>query len=129
MPAQRTLILIKPDAVQRGLIGEILARFERNAATPAMAAAANRFAFHVDARDVLSSISAPTLVVHRTGDPVVGVAHGRFMAEHIPGARFSEFPGDFHESGLGKDEEVLDEIEKFLTRQPNFYAGITQPSR
>lgn len=29
MPATRTLILIKPDAVQRGLISEVLARFER----------------------------------------------------------------------------------------------------
>ena len=27
--AQRTLIIIKPDGVQRGLIGEILSRFER----------------------------------------------------------------------------------------------------
>ena len=26
---QRTLVIIKPDAVQRGLIGEIIARFER----------------------------------------------------------------------------------------------------
>ncbi len=29
MPTERTLVLIKPDAVQRGLIGEIIARFER----------------------------------------------------------------------------------------------------
>jgi nucleoside-diphosphate kinase len=29
MAAERTLVLIKPDAVQRGLAGEILARFER----------------------------------------------------------------------------------------------------
>jgi nucleoside-diphosphate kinase len=29
MPMERTLILIKPDAMQRGLSGEILARFER----------------------------------------------------------------------------------------------------
>jgi len=28
-PAERTLVLIKPDAVSRGLVGEILARFER----------------------------------------------------------------------------------------------------
>ena len=27
-PAERTLVLIKPDAVSRGLVGEILARFE-----------------------------------------------------------------------------------------------------
>jgi class 3 adenylate cyclase len=91
------------------------ARFERNSATPAMSAAALRFPLHIDARHALSSISAPTLVIHRTGDPLVNVAHGRYLAEHIRGARFSEYPGDFHESAMGKDEEVLDEIEEFLT--------------
>jgi class 3 adenylate cyclase len=91
------------------------ARFERNSATPAMAAAANRFSLYIDARPALGAISAPTLVVHRTGDPLINVAHGRYLAEHISGARFSEYPGDFHESALGKDEEVLDEIEEFLT--------------
>ena len=95
-----------------------LARFERAAATPAMAAAANRFALYVDARQVLSAISAPTLVVHRSGDPVVAVTHGRYLAEHIPGARLAEFPGDFHFSALGKDEDALDEIEEFLTGAP-----------
>ena len=29
MPVQRTLVLLKPDAVRRGLAGEILARYER----------------------------------------------------------------------------------------------------
>jgi nucleoside-diphosphate kinase len=29
VPAQRTLVLVKPDGVQRGLIGEILRRLER----------------------------------------------------------------------------------------------------
>jgi class 3 adenylate cyclase len=91
------------------------ARFERNSATPAMAAAANRFSLYIDARPALGAISAPTLVVHRTGDPLINVVHGRYLAEHIRGARFSEYPGDFHESALGKDEEILDEIEEFLT--------------
>jgi pimeloyl-ACP methyl ester carboxylesterase/class 3 adenylate cyclase len=92
-----------------------LARFERNAATPAMAAAANRFSLHIDARQALSAISAPTLVVHRSGDPLIGVVHGRYLAEHIRGARLSEFPGDFHFSAIGHDEDILDEIEEFLT--------------
>ena len=91
------------------------ARYERASATPAMAAAANRFSLYIDAREALDAISAPTLVIHRTGDPLINVAHGRYLAEHIRGARFSEYPGDFHESALGKDEEVLDEIEEFLT--------------
>jgi class 3 adenylate cyclase len=92
-----------------------LARFERNAGTPAMAAAANRFGLRIDARDALGAISAPTLVVHRTEDPITGVVHGRYLAEHIRGARLAEFPGEFHFSALGKDDEVLDEIEEFLT--------------
>ncbi len=91
------------------------ARFERSSATPAMAAAANRFSLYIDARQALNAISAPTLVIHRTGDPLVNVAHGRYLAEHLRGARFSEYPGDFHESAMGRDEEVLDEIEEFLT--------------
>jgi class 3 adenylate cyclase len=91
------------------------ARFERSSATPAMAAAANRFGLYIDAREALGAISAPTLVIHRTGDPLVNVVHGRYLAEHIRGARYSEYPGDFHESATGKDEEVLDEIEEFLT--------------
>ena len=91
------------------------ARLERSSATPAMAAAANRFSLYIDAREALGAISAPTLVIHRTGDPLINVAHGRYLAEHIRGARFSEYPGDFHESALGRDEEVLDEIEEFLT--------------
>ena len=28
-PVQRTLVVLKPDAVQRGIVGELLARFER----------------------------------------------------------------------------------------------------
>jgi DNA-binding SARP family transcriptional activator/class 3 adenylate cyclase/alpha-beta hydrolase superfamily lysophospholipase len=92
-----------------------LARFERNAATPTMAAALNRFGLHVDARNVLGAISAPTLVVHRIGDPLVGIANARYLAEHIRGARLAEFPGEFHMSGIGNDEDILDEIEEFLT--------------
>jgi pimeloyl-ACP methyl ester carboxylesterase len=91
------------------------ARFERAAATPTMAAAANRFGGRVDARHVLSSISAPTLVIHRREDPLIPATFGRYMAERIRGARYSEYPGAFHFSATGQDEEVLDEIEEFLT--------------
>ena len=32
-PAERTLVLVKPDALRRGLLGEILSRFERKGLT------------------------------------------------------------------------------------------------
>ncbi len=91
------------------------ARLERSSATPAMASAANRFLLRVDAREALDTISAPTLVVHRSEDPVTPLEHGRYLAEHIRGARLAEVPGAFHFSGIGNDEDALDEIEQFLT--------------
>ena len=35
----------------------------------------------------LSSIAAPTLVIHGTADPMFPPEHGRALAEEIPGAR------------------------------------------
>ena len=35
----------------------------------------------------------PTLVVHRDHDPFADVAAGRYVAGHIPGARFVEIAG------------------------------------
>jgi class 3 adenylate cyclase/dienelactone hydrolase len=51
---------------------------------------------HLDAGPFLAQITAPTLVVHATGDPVIPVAGGRYIAERIPDARFVEVPGDDH---------------------------------
>jgi class 3 adenylate cyclase len=95
----------------------LLARAERNSATPALAAAALNFGARTDVRHVLHTISAPTLVLHRTGDPLISVGCGRYLAEHIAGARFIELPGNFHLSGVGQDDEALEEIEEFLTGQ------------
>jgi class 3 adenylate cyclase len=61
-------------------------------------------------------VSAPTLVIHRSGDPVLPLRLGKYVADHIPGARFVELPGDFHVSGEpGGDDDVMDLIEEFLT--------------
>jgi class 3 adenylate cyclase len=93
----------------------LFARAERNAATPALAVAALRFEFQSDVRHVLSSISAPTLVLHRVGDPQVPVDCGHYLADHIGSAKLIELPGDFHLSGTGRDDDMLDAIEEFLT--------------
>jgi pimeloyl-ACP methyl ester carboxylesterase len=67
-----------------------------------------------DVRDLLGSVQCPTLVVHRTGDLDASVAEGRYIAEHIPGARFVELPGEIHVP-FHRPDEILDEIEEFLT--------------
>jgi class 3 adenylate cyclase len=68
----------------------------------------------VDLRSVLPSIRMPTLVLHRTEDPGEPVESGRYLAEHIAGARLVELPGRDAQPWLGDPEAVLAEIEEFL---------------
>jgi class 3 adenylate cyclase len=69
---------------------------------------------------VLPLISVPTLVLHRRGELVVFVDEGRFIAEHIPGAKFVELDGVDHWPWLGDADSVVEEIQEFLTgtREP-----------
>ena len=67
----------------------------------------------VDLRDVLSSIRVPTLVLHGLGDLEASIEHGRYLAQHIPGAELREMPGSTHMWSHSDDLPV--EIERFLT--------------
>jgi class 3 adenylate cyclase len=53
-------------------------------------------------------------VIHRIGDRDARVEEGRYIAEHIPGARFVELPGDAHVP-FWEPDDVVDEVEEFLT--------------
>jgi class 3 adenylate cyclase len=51
--------------------------------------------------------------MHRAHDNFIDIRHSRYLAEHIPGARFVELPGT--DTLFGDDAIELDEIEEFLT--------------
>jgi class 3 adenylate cyclase len=92
------------------------ARMERMALSPAVARQYAEMMFDLDIRAALPSIQAPTLVLHRTGDPVVPIAAARYLAEHIDGARYAELDGDEHFWFMGDDvDALLDEIAEFIT--------------
>jgi class 3 adenylate cyclase len=55
--------------------------------------------------------------MHRTGDRVVSVHAGRWLARQISGARLAEFPGADHILFVGEVAPVLGEIEEFVTGQ------------
>jgi class 3 adenylate cyclase len=71
-------------------------RLFRYGASPTSLEALNRMNMAIDVREVLPVISAPTLVVHQHEDPWTPVEHGRYLAEHIPGAAYVELDGDEH---------------------------------
>jgi class 3 adenylate cyclase len=92
-----------------------LATYYRRSASPGAAVALMRMNTQMDVGDVLQSIRAPTLVMHRTGDRDVKVEEGRYIAARIPGARYVELSGDAHTLWAGDADPVVDEIEEFLT--------------
>ncbi len=79
-----------PSAAQSPGFVEWYARLERFGATPRVARARLASLFELDVRPVLSSVGVPTLVVVSRGDTYVRSDHGRYLAEHIAGARLLE---------------------------------------
>jgi class 3 adenylate cyclase len=85
------------------------------AASPSMARAVSDVVAAADVRDKLASITAPTLIIHRADAAFVASGHGRYLAEHIPGARYVELPGTDSLHWVGDAAPILDEIEEFVT--------------
>jgi class 3 adenylate cyclase len=92
---------------------------QRNAATPAGWTAFARMAFDIDVREVVPTIHVPALVIHTTEDRVCNVGQGRWLARHLPGAKYVELPGGDHLPWFNPDA-TLAEIREFLTgsREP-----------
>ena len=91
-----------------------LGMLERMSASPGMARATIEAGFRLDVRPILPAISAPTLVIHATDDPVP-VQGGRYLADHIPGARLLEVQGTDHAPWFTDPDGITDAIEDFLT--------------
>lgn len=91
------------------------ARYQRQAASPGAAVALLRMAYDTDVRGVLAAIGTPTLILHRTQDPMMPVVHSRYMAQHIRSAKLVELPGQDHLFFVGDADAMLDEIREFLT--------------
>jgi len=83
--------------------------------SPANARAINLLTTRVDLRDRLSTITAPTLLLHRVDNPFVRVDHARYLAAHIPNATLIELPGNDHVAFAGDTDELIGSIEEFVT--------------
>ena len=90
------------------------ARAFRLSVSPGAAAAYIRTNIEVDVCDVLPLLRVPTLVMHRKEGGGWDIRSGRYLADHIPGARFVELPGADFAPALGDQESLFAELEKFL---------------
>ena len=88
--------------------------YRRLGASPGAAADLARMNALIDVRDLLPLISVPTLVLARSGDRVVSVDHARYVAEHIPGAKYVELPGEDHLPFAGDVGALLTAVARML---------------
>jgi class 3 adenylate cyclase len=80
--------------------------------------------YEIDVRPLLSAVHVATLVVHASGDPVVRVAYGRYLAEHIEGAGYVELPLVMHASWHAEDyEPLLDAVLEFVAGARSRFAS------
>ncbi len=110
------LPLNAPSALKDEAMVQRIAHLERASASPGSIIALMRANYEIDVRHLLPSVRVPTLILHRTGDALVPVAAGRYLAEHIPEARYVEIPGMDHLVLDNETQDVIaDEIEEFVT--------------
>ncbi|MGH3066344.1 MAG: adenylate/guanylate cyclase domain-containing protein [Gaiellaceae bacterium] len=102
-----------PSVVHRPGVVEWWARVERFGATPRVARAQLETILALDARGVLPLVEVPTLVVHIRENTFVRVGHGRYLAEHIRGARYIE--RDSADHWPVPDSDLVSTVEEFIT--------------
>jgi pimeloyl-ACP methyl ester carboxylesterase len=90
------------------------ATWMRRSVSPGDAVALLQIDSQTDASDVLPTIRVPTLVIHRADDKTEPIEEARYMAAKIPGAQLVELPGSNHGWMAPDQDEVLDEIERFI---------------
>jgi class 3 adenylate cyclase len=101
----------------RGVPGlrETWARFERMATSPGSARAIVGWILGSDVREFLPTIRVPTLVIQHPEGIVFPSALGRYLAEHIPGAKYVELAGPDQLIWGGDQARTVAEIQEFIT--------------
>lgn len=90
-------------------------RYERLAMSPGQFRSLYPKTYELDFRSVLPAIRVPTLVLHRKDNVYVRIDNGRYLADHIDGAKFVEIPGRDHLFHAGDTETLIAPIQEFLT--------------
>jgi class 3 adenylate cyclase len=102
-----------PSVAHRPGVAEWWGRVERYGACPQVARAQLEAILELDLRDALPLVTVPTLVIHSRDNVFARVGHGRYLAEHIEGARLLE--RDSADHWPLPDPDLVGAIEEFVT--------------
>ena len=102
---------LTPEELER--VGRWFARLCRMSVSPGGVVSLSHMSYDLDVRHVLPSITAPTLCLVRAGDENAPAT--RYIAEHVHDAKYVELPGSSHMPEIGEQEQIIAEIQEFLT--------------
>jgi class 3 adenylate cyclase len=107
--------VLNPDMPWNEEIRAAWARHERLAASPGTISLMMPLVAEMDVRAVLPAIRVPTLVVQHTDDPLISPEWGKYIADHISGAKYVELPGRNLYHFVEPWRPSFQEIYEFLT--------------
>ena len=107
--------VVNPDMPWNEEIRATWARYERLAASPGTVALMMPLLSEVDVRALLPTVRVPTLVLHHIDDPVIPPEWGKYIADHIPGAKYVQLPGRNVNHYVEPWHSSFQEIAQFLT--------------
>lgn len=108
--------LTNPDMPWNEEIRAAWARHERLAASPGTIARNMALQLsELNVRPLLPAIRVPTLVVQHADDPVIPPEWGKYVADHIAGAKYVELPGRNLHHFVEPWRDSFDEVAEFLT--------------
>lgn len=88
------------------------ARYERLSVPPATMIASFEDAARFDVRTILPLVRVPTLVLSHAESAFIPLGQGRYLADHLPDARYVELDGS--DAWLFSDSRLVDQIVAFL---------------
>ncbi len=106
---------LNPDMPWNEEIRATWARAERLAASPGTVALMMPLLAEMDVRALLPALRVPTLVLQHTDDPFIPPAMGKYVADHISGAKYVELPGRNMYHWVEPWRDSFQEIAEFLT--------------
>jgi class 3 adenylate cyclase len=109
--------LVNPDMPWNEEIRAAWARLERLAVSPTTLDLVGPLMSELDVRAVLPTVRVPTLVIQHSDSPFVPPAKGKYIAEHIPDAKYVQVPGRNWHHIVEPWRDSFREIAGFLTGQ------------
>jgi pimeloyl-ACP methyl ester carboxylesterase/DNA-binding winged helix-turn-helix (wHTH) protein len=109
-----TLLRLAPEGERGPTLAAWASGAEQAGASPGAAFDLLEMNLQIDVRPMLGELAVPAVVLHAREDPVISIESGRYLADHIPAARYVELEGSDHICLFQQMPRLLSEIARLV---------------